>query len=58
MKSSPFFTENDIGDTYNYLSIYTRGILTSIRVFVHMFGNFDTYNYMSFYTRVYLQFYE
>ena len=48
LSSSSFFIEGDICDNYNYLSKYTRGILTIIRLFVHMFHICDTYIYMSF----------
>ena len=39
-------------DTYNYMSTYTRGIHTNIRVFKLSKKIFDTYNYLSIYTWV------
>ena len=37
-------------NTYNYTSIYTRDILTIIRVIIQSYQLCDMYNYMSTYT--------
>ena len=42
-------------DIYNYMSIYTRDILTIIGVDIHSLKICDMNNYMSKYTWVHLQ---
>ena len=36
-------------DTYNYMSNYTRDILTNTRIVISLWNLFDTCNYMSTY---------